>query len=91
MTDELHIYIATQRDNERKCPVLFLREWPHATVQTSTESLKRILAGEDLSVLVDMKLNTSKQFSLGIKGVNSTLACDRKIVASRSREVSLPF
>lgn len=29
--------------------------------------------------------------TLGIKGVNITLACDRKIVASRSREVSLPF
>lgn len=53
-----------------------------------TKQLKSILAGEDLSVLVDVKLNTSKQFSLGVKGIKSTLACDRKIVAIRSREVT---
>lgn len=99
-------YVATQRNtdslqkwaerslmkfNKRKCPVLFLREQPRATVQVWTEWLKSSLAGEDLGVLVDTKLNMSKQFICGVKGIYSTLACDRKIVANRSRKVSFPF
>lgn len=40
---------------------------------------------------MDMKLNMNKQFSLSVKDISSTLACDRKIVASWLREVSLPF
>lgn len=66
-------------------------EKPHATVQVWANRLKSSLAEEDLGVLVDTKLNMSRQFTLEVKKLNGILACSRKSVASRSREVIFPF
>ncbi|KAF7252709.1 Neuromedin-K receptor [Varanus komodoensis] len=45
----------------------------------------------DLGVLVDCRLNMSQQCDAVVKRANTTLGCIARSVASRSREVLLPF
>ncbi|GAB0178423.1 hypothetical protein GRJ2_000307600 [Grus japonensis] len=53
--------------------------------------LESSLADKDLGVLVNTRLNMSRQCALAAKAANDTLGCIRQSNASRSREVILPL
>jgi len=82
--------------NKENCKVLPLgRNNPRHHHLLGATGLESRLAGKDLGVLVDTKLTTNQQGALEAKAANGVClpcnSCIRQSLASRSREVILPY
>jgi len=78
--------------NKGKCRVLHLgRNNPMNQYSLGADLLESSSAERDLGVMVDDRLTMSQQCALLVKKANGILECIKKSVASRLREVLLPF